>query len=142
MISFLLSPLLLTAIAASTPLPCTLACTCLPPARSLAEAVQAAARNSEAVFSGRVLRIETPTLAEVSRGEWGSWDEIRAYILVTERWKGEPGDTAVVLTSAQSSMCGADLRRGERYVVYAERSRTGVHSAPPSSSRRGPSEIR
>jgi hypothetical protein len=123
MLSLLSTPFLLATMAISTPPPCARACTCLIADLPLTEAVQVAVQFAKAVFSGRVLRIE-PT-PEVER-RLEPWDEIRVRIIVDERWKGTLGDTVVVRASSHSSMCGADLQEGERYVVYADTTDAGA----------------
>jgi len=86
-----------------------LACTCeLPwPKRTLEQQVKRARKNSRAVFSGRVLRIdEVGYMLKVTLGVENSWKERlpKEVVLFTGRGGGD---------------CGYRFEVGEDYLVYA-----------------------
>jgi hypothetical protein len=84
------------------------------------EAVAQAYDAAGAVFTGRVVGARNVTLAEAQAGA----EQLNVYVdVVVERgWKGAvPRDTVMVTTFGQPGMCGADLRPGRRYLIYADR---------------------
>lgn len=126
-VSFLLFAGLLLATLASAP--AARACTCMPPGPPLQELEKA-----DAVFSGRVLTIEPQHPEAEDAPIQGFVARLRVTLEVDKVWKGlEEGEdgngngngngTVQLLTASQSAMCGYSFTEGERYLVYAYRSR-------------------
>ncbi|MBA3405688.1 MAG: hypothetical protein H0U13_13575, partial [Gemmatimonadaceae bacterium] len=119
--------MMLTVFLIALALPCATppACTCVPgPPPDSRAAVAAYAGGSAAVFEGQVVRVElaadSSAPADSSRGErWFRWMDLVATMVVTRQWKGELADTIRVRTALQTSMCGAELIEGHRYLVFA-----------------------
>jgi hypothetical protein len=134
----LLLSVMLLMLSGAEPAFCRTRCTCLRPLQQpLEEAVPEAARAADAVFQGRVLRTESPGASLEAAARGTAWDELRVYVAVQRQWKGAPADTAVVITSSQSFMCGVDLRPGQEYLIYAGGTEAG-ELATSSCSRTAP----
>ncbi|HEX6188568.1 MAG TPA: hypothetical protein VFZ40_10845 [Pyrinomonadaceae bacterium] len=86
-----------------------LACTCeLPwPQRSLKQQVEKARKDSRAVFSGRVLRID----------EAGYM--LKVTLIVENSWKERLPKEVVLFTGRGGGDCGYRFEVGEDYLVYA-----------------------
>jgi hypothetical protein len=104
-----------------------LACTCLqrPEPHTIAEA-RAALASTDAVFAGRVLRTtlrrdSSSIVSADGDSTWFRYATVVATLAVRQVWKGEVPDTVQVETASQTTMCGADLRAGENYVIDADR---------------------
>src|SRR5262245_14542695 len=96
---------LLVVVLLSSPPP-TMACTCVPPGDVYQEYTK-----SDAVFLGEVIGVESAELTQ----RFSSWVIFR----VDQQWKGELGGEVRILNSLSSAACGADLRVGSSYLVYA-----------------------
>ena len=81
------------------------ACTCVPPPGPL-EALS----QSDAVFSGKVLRIYT------DKGQYG--EVHRVQFDVDAYWKGEHGAQLLIETATNSAACGFNFEEGKQYLVY------------------------
>ena len=92
--------------------PSTYACSCLPP-----EPPQQALQDADAVFAGRVLRIES--LPD---------HNVRVVLEVEEQWKGNLGSRVELMTANNSAACGFNFDREKRYVVYARRYENSQHT--------------
>ena len=86
------------------------ACSCLPPPPPLEVLEQ-----SEAVFQGRVFRVEE----ETTLGGFSS-----VLFEVSAVWKGE-GTARILVAADNATSCARDWRVGQDYIVYA-----GTHSRP------------
>lgn len=101
------------------------ACTCVPRPRPASPAAMAAALAGEAaVFDGTVLRVtfaeDSAALPHTARGRrWFRWTDRVATLAVARAWKGDLPGTVVVRTPQQTTMCGAELVAGRRYLVFA-----------------------
>lgn len=85
------------------------ACTCdLPsPKRPLKQSVNLARKDSRAIFSGRVLRIDEAGYT------------LRVTIKVNKSWKGVLPTEVVLLTGLGRGDCGYPFEVGQNYLVYA-----------------------
>jgi hypothetical protein len=85
--------------------------------------VNLALRQSEAVFSGEVIQIinEKPTPSKFE-------NEAEVRFRITEGWKGELGEEVVVLTPVGCCGCNFSFKVGERYLVYAYRVGSSLHT--------------
>ena len=95
---------------------CAYACQCtMPPGSQDAERALA---DSEAVFSGEVVKIDPPS-------PWKSSATIETNTFrVSEVWKGPERRTLEVHTALFGASCGYPFKEGEEYLVYAY---TGKH---------------
>lgn len=94
--------------------PAAEACTCAPPGEPRAEL-----EHADAVFSGRVVDVET---GEQERG----FRRLAVRFALDAVWKGVPeGAEATVWTAEQSAACGYSFEPGEEYLVYAYESDSG-----------------
>jgi flagellar hook capping protein FlgD len=91
------------------PAPPSSACTCVPPSDVYTELAA-----SDAVFLGEVVDIVIEPTPDAPY-----FFNARVTIRVERGWKGAPGDTTLVVTSASSASCGFAFHVGTRYVVYA-----------------------
>ena len=80
------------------------ACSCIDPG-----SVSAGFDASGSVLEGKVLSLRHEPASH----------RVTARLEVVQRWKGAPGKTVEVVTADQGSMCGFELRRGARYVIFA-----------------------
>lgn len=99
------------------------ACSC-----AMAGSVEEAFRSSDAVFSGEVLEIGSPTPEQD-----GVATRVRPYLApvtfdVQDAWKGVSGESAVVYGQGPGASCGLDFERGETYLVFAYGAETGKES--------------
>ena len=92
------------------------ACSCMTPAPPLE-----AMANSDAVFAGKVVRIDTQEGAITS-----SADPIKITFEVSRVWKGEQNSAIALATARDSASCGYPFMVGEEYLVYANSSETGL----------------
>ena len=92
------------------------ACSCMMPAPPLE-----AMANSDAVFAGKVVRIDTQEGAITS-----SADPIKITFEVSRVWKGEQNSAIALATARDSASCGYPFMVGEEYLVYANSSETGL----------------
>ena len=84
------------------------ACTCdLPPKRPLKQSVNLARKDSRAVFSGRVLKIDE------------AGDTLRVTIRVNKSWKGVLPTEVLLLTGLGRGDCGYPFEVGHNYLIYA-----------------------
>ncbi len=74
---------------------------------------QEAARQSDAVFEGRV--IAAPSLRS------GYSETVTYEFSVTRQWKGDVGQRVRIKTPASSAACGRRYYSGEVYLIYATR---------------------
>jgi hypothetical protein len=92
------------------------ACSCIPPSPPLESMA-----SSDAVFSGKVLRIDEEKAPIIS-----SADPVKVVFEVSRVWKG-PEEGAIALSTARdSASCGYDFVVGEEYLVYAYNSESGL----------------
>lgn len=103
----------LVVLAAAVALPrAAAACSCAPPGEPAAELAR-----SDVVVSGEVVSIE-PVGDDPERLQ--GFGQLRVTLELHRVWKGVPeDDELVVVTAADSAMCGYPFTRGERYLVYA-----------------------
>lgn len=92
------------------------ACSCMMPAPPLE-----AMANSDAVFAGKVVRIDGQEGAMIS-----SADPIKVVFEVSRVWKGEQNAAISLATARDSASCGFPFMVGEEYLVYANSSETGL----------------
>lgn len=92
--------------------PLTYACSCMPPAPP-----QQALQDADAVFAGRVLRIDD--LPD---------QNVQIILEVEEQWKGNPGSRVKLTTANNSAACGFNFDKEKRYVVYARRYENSLHT--------------
>lgn len=87
------------------------ACSCVrPPAPNQALA------NAAVVFSGRVTNIERVK------------GRLNVTFRVDKHWKGTPGQSLTVQTSATTATCGYPFKVGQTYLVYADRRQGGLQT--------------
>lgn len=89
------------------------ACTCAPPP-SPAQALS----QSDAVFSGRVIKIKRVKSKDALADLWG----VEVVFAVNTSWKGGRQKTVSVFTASQSAACGYNFSTGMTYLVYADAS--------------------
>jgi hypothetical protein len=92
------------------------ACSCLPPRPPLESMA-----NSDAVFSGKVVRIDSEDAVIMS-----SADPVNVVFEVSRVWKGDEKGAIALSTARDSASCGYDFVVGEEYLVYANISDTGL----------------
>jgi hypothetical protein len=82
--------------------------------------------ETDAVFEGRVLRIETRLDSTVLEDGylWRMQMNV-ATVQTTGSWRGVTVSTVQVVTPAQTTACGAMLRAGESYIFFAARADRG-----------------
>jgi hypothetical protein len=114
-IRFLLLSLFLFGLMASAPQQ-AFACSCIPPRPPLE-----AMADSDAVFAGKVVRIEEEGGAMIS-----SADPVKVVFEVSQVWKGEEDAAIALATARDSASCGYDFMVGEEYLVYAYSSEAGL----------------
>jgi hypothetical protein len=92
------------------------ACVCVSPARN-ADALT----RSSAAFTGRLVKIEQPPVARPTNPDGSQMGAILSNVLtfrVGRVYKGEVHRSQEILTPSASS-CGIELKRGERFLVFA-----------------------
>lgn len=87
------------------------ACSCAPPGTP-----QESLQDSTAVFSGQVIRIDTPAAVG---GIISTADPLKVTFQVIEIWKGPLGNPLIVQTARDSVSCGYNFLIGQEYLVYA-----------------------
>ena len=100
---------------------CARACSCAMPPGSQIERAERALSNSDAVFSGEVVRIDRPSGPIRSSGD-PETDTFR----VLESWKGPKSGTLEVKTPVADMSCGYPFEEGRAYLVYASEKRQGL----------------
>jgi hypothetical protein len=85
-----------------------LACSCLP-AKGVAQELE----QSNAVFSGKVIKIKSHRQAE------NIFASVEVIFNVQKAWKGVKKKTISVFTSSNSAACGYSFRKNQTYLVYA-----------------------
>jgi hypothetical protein len=93
---------------------CASACSCAVLPGTPQERVGEALSESTAVFSGKVVEIDRPSLPLTS-----SIAPETVTFRVSESWKGPERDTLEVKTPVSGASCGYSFRSGEGYLVYA-----------------------
>jgi hypothetical protein len=131
-------PSLLLSIALSGPVqPCAALCLCElrvagHPEPTVEMRVQRARDAAAAVFSGRVVRIDTLTRRPFTGGDpspdvrRGLPASVRFHFAVQAAWKGDVLDTASVVVNEVYSSCGRWFEVGEGYVIYASGAKGGL----------------
>lgn len=84
------------------------ACSCVQPGTPAQELA-----NSDAVFAGEVLNIQTPLIVRSSA------DLTRVIFNVAQVWKGSVTRTLAVWTSSSEASCGFSFMVRQQYIVYA-----------------------
>ena len=113
-------------------------CSCIPaPPLTSRAAVAATLDASAAVFEGVVARvqyIQAPLSADTSAAaRLSRTPNVLATVVVHRRWKGAFGDTLVVRTAAQTTMCGAELIEGRTYLIFGQSpTYSGIGLATPA----------
>ena len=130
---------LAASFACATPPP---ACTCAP--ARLAESpadMRALVARTHAVFEGRVSRTQVRIGADTLGGGYVSRAYVRvATVQLLESWKGVAGNEVTVVTPADVSACGADLRLGQSYLFFATQAAEGAVAVDSCLAPR-PSEV-
>jgi hypothetical protein len=108
--------LLLMVVFAVSPAQQAYACSCIPPAPPLESMA-----NSDAVFSGKVMRIDADEAPIMS-----SADPVKVVFDVSRVWKGAEEGAIALSTARESASCGYNFVVGEEYLVYANTSETGL----------------
>ena len=118
-----LASLLLTVLGAVFLLPdCASACSCAMLPGSQREIVDGALADSEAVFSGEVVKIDRPSPFKSSAAL--ETDTFRVY----EVWKGPEQRTLEVHTALIGASCGYPFKEGQEYLVYAYTGKQGLQT--------------
>lgn len=113
-----MSPLGLVLLAALLGGPCPSArCVCAADGPDDAGAVLSARNDADAVFLGRVVRIERIRLPGDADAEFGDWRE--ATFEVSRSWKGGNDARTRVRTPWHAALCGFPFERGGEYLIYA-----------------------
>ena len=97
---------------------CAHACSCAMPPGSQKERAERALSDSDAVFSGEVVRIDRPSGPMHSSGD-PETDTFR----VLESWKGPGSGTLEVKTPVSDASCDYPFEEGREYLVYASEKR-------------------
>ena len=118
-----LASLVLTVLGVVFLLPdCASACSCAMLPGSQKEIVDGALADSEAVFSGKVVKIDRPSLFKSSAAL--ETDTFR----VSEVWKGPEQRTLEVHTALIGASCGYPFKEGQEYLVYAYTGKQGLQT--------------
>ena len=118
-----LASLLLTVLGAVFLIPdCASACSCAMLPGSQKEIVDGALADSEAVFSGEVVKIDRPSPFKSSAAL--ETDTFR----VSEVWKGPEQETLEVHTALMGASCGYPFKEGQEYLVYAYTGKQGLQT--------------
>jgi hypothetical protein len=104
---------------------CSKMCVCVPGPKDISEAVRASVEGAAAVFVAQVdsVSFRTDSL-RTDDGQHLRLELVRAMTTVQAKWKGSVDDKAIVWTDMTS--CGADLRPGIRYLIYASADSAGT----------------
>jgi hypothetical protein len=100
---------------------CAFACLCVGAEGSKKEIVKDALADSEAVFSGEVVKIDRP-----SGPGWNTADLETDTFRVSESWKGPEGSMLEVRTQVSGASCGYPFKEGQEYLVYAYEGEQGL----------------
>ena len=100
---------------------CAFACTCVLAEGSQKEIVKDALADSQAVFSGEVVKIDRP-----SGPGWNTADLETDTFRVSESWKGPEGSMLEVRTQVSGASCGYPFKEGQEYLVYAHEGKQGL----------------
>lgn len=103
------------------------ACTCAPPPSATESLGQ-----SDAVFSGKVLKIKRIKSNDALAGLW----QVEVVFAVNSSWKGVAKREISVFTASQSAACGYNFRKGMTYLVYADSSQGKLVTSLCSRTRR------
>lgn len=97
----------------------TLACSCASAflKTTLNQAVREAYKDSDAVFSGEVLKIDKNPNSNFAAVKFK----------VDKNWKGKNSSILSVRTAASSAECGYYFEIGKKYLVYAYRDNRSLH---------------
>ncbi len=118
-----LASLVLTVLGVVFLLPdCASACSCAMLPGSQKEIVDGALADSEAVFSGEVVKIDRPSPFKSSAAL--ETDTFR----VSEVWKGPEQRTLEVHTALIGASCGYPFKEGQEYLVYAYTGKQGLQT--------------
>ena len=93
------------------------ACSCIMPEGSLSKLVGDAKKSSDAIFSGRVLKI-----TENPNAERMQYQYLSVELKVVDTWKGTIGKTVIIRTGSNDGNCRYPFKVGETYLIYAENS--------------------
>jgi hypothetical protein len=118
-----LASLVLTVLGVVVLLPpdCASACSCALPPGDQKERAERALSSSEAVFSGKVVKIDQPSGPGFSSEDFET-DTFR----VSESWKGPEGGMLEVKTPVAGMSCGYPFKEGQEYLVYASEGQQGL----------------
>lgn len=107
------------------------ACSCVPP-----KPVQDAVDDAQAVFAGKVLRIEetspaTQFLRDIAENftDDPAFPERSVVLQVTSTWKGVSQSQVVVKTGMGGGDCGFEFSAGQSYLVYAHGDGNDLHTS-------------
>jgi hypothetical protein len=100
---------------------CASACSCAMPPGNQKQRAERALSSSEAVFSGKVVKIDRP-----SGPSWSSKDFETDTFRVSESWKGPEGGMLEVKTPIAGMSCGYLFKEGQEYLVYASEWQQGL----------------
>ncbi len=118
-----LASLVLTVLGVVFLLPdCASACSCAMLPGSQKEIVDGAIADSQAVFSGEVVKIDRPSPFKSSAAL--ETDTFR----VSEVWKGPEQETLEVHTALIGASCGYPFKEGQEYLVYAYTGKQGLQT--------------
>ncbi len=118
-----LASLVLTVLGVVFLLPdCASGCSCAMLPGSQKEIVDGALADSEAVFSGEVVKIDRPSPFKSSAAL--ETDTFR----VSEVWKGPEQRTLEVHTALIGASCGYPFKEGQEYLVYAYTGKQGLQT--------------
>jgi hypothetical protein len=113
---------------------CASACTCGVPMGSPVEVAESALKDSSAVFSGEVIKIEKVGKEVTSSDNEKEIMPVPKITLRTsEVWKGPERETIAVYTAGYGttiidSVCGYPFEKGKDYLVYASKGSYGKQS--------------
>lgn len=102
------------------------ACSCVP-----MPSPQEAFTESDAVFRGRVIKIEPK--ADAAAWEQSSWYR-QVQLRLTTSWKGTNQRLITITTEQAGSACGYRFEVGREYIIYAHRSRPEGRDTQAESS--------
>ena len=111
----------------STPLP---ACVCVPGPPLVTEAAMREQLASvAAAFEGRVIRVAFRSDSSILSDGY-VWRELLlvATVQVNRSWQGASAPELTVITRADATACGADLRQGQAYIFFASREPNGDYA--------------
>ena len=94
-----------------------LACSCVLPEGPLSKLVADAKNSSDAIFSGKVLKITENSSPGSMQNQYNSVE-----LQVVDVWKGTLRKTVTIRTGANDGNCRYPFKVGETYLIYAENS--------------------